>query len=108
MALLISDFASSQTKQVLVPAVPDKIILVVRFGLVTAANGSFVLLSDPNGTAEQNLTPVLYCYAYGQLDLTLGKRYGIAAARGKAVGFTSVVSGSPQDHGVLLWYEVVS
>jgi hypothetical protein len=108
MALFIGDFATPQSKQILVPGVPGKIILVVRLGITTASGGSFMLLSDPNGASEADLTPKLYTYAYGCVELALGRRYGLPAGRGKAVAFTSVLSGSPQDHGIMLWYEVVN
>lgn len=106
MALLTGQYSTSNYKQVLIAAVPDKIILVARLCFTVTAAGSLTLLSDPNGGNETIVVPLLYLVANTTLDLRFGKQYAPSAARGKALGWTSTVGGAG-GHSLMLWYEVV-
>jgi hypothetical protein len=107
MAMFKSEYGSSQTKQVLIAGVEGKVILVTRICISTASSGAFTPLSDPDGPAEEQLSATLRAMAATTVDIVLGREYGLAAGRGKALGWTSVVGGPNCGHGITMWYELV-
>jgi hypothetical protein len=54
------------------------------------------------------LMPPVHVAANATLDLRLGASYGLTAARGRALGFSSVLDEPAARHSVLLWYELVN
>lgn len=106
MAIAQSAFTISQTDTVLVAAQPGKIILVLRVLATSSLSGNFRLASDPGGASETDLTPDLFMVA-GPLDLKLGRGFGLATERGKALGITTVYIGDPANHSYVIWYELV-
>ncbi|MCH8806407.1 MAG: hypothetical protein IH986_10000 [Planctomycetes bacterium] len=106
MAIVQSAFTSSQTDTVLVAAQSDKIILVLRVLATSDVSGNFKLASDPGGASETDLTPDLFMVA-GPFDLKLGRGFGLATERGKALGITTFYNGDPANHTYVIWYELV-
>ena len=82
-------------------------ILVTRICFSGASNVALTLLSDPGGGSEQALTPTLRGLASTLVDLTLEAERGLTAERGKALGFTSAITGPSTNHGIIVWYEFV-
>jgi hypothetical protein len=107
MAVFKGEYSDSQTKQVLVPAVSGKIIRVRRIVFSAAGAGSCTLLSDPNGAEEQALNAALRVSTQFTVDLLLGRPYGLACQRDKALGWTSVVTGPSTNHSLMVWYDLV-
>jgi hypothetical protein len=107
MALFIANYSTSRTKETLIAGVAGKIILVTRIALGAGGDGMFKLLSDPNGAAEEDITPYWRVQASDTVNLVLGRRYGVAAGRGKALALTSTIGAPSQQHGIMIWYEMV-
>ena len=107
MAMVKAEYGASQTNAVVVPATGGKIILVLRLLVSGDSNFNMRLQSDPGGADDADLTPTLYVSGDRVIDLKLGRAFGLAAGRGKALGLTSDVAFSPADHSVMVWYELV-
>jgi len=107
MVRCIREFAAAQNKSTLVAAMTEKTILIVRICITTRRPGTFTLWSDPGGVDEAYVTPALYAGEDSVLDLTLGRGFGLPVTRGKSLGISSVLGGTPEAHGLILWYELV-
>lgn len=107
MSVYMTQFAASQTKTLLLPALADKLIRVRRLWVSAYRTLSFMLYADPNGPHESILLPKLWLPATDVVDLHFGRRYGLSTAKGLSLGLTSESLGDPQDHTIVLWYERV-
>lgn len=108
MAMFWAQYSGAQNKQVLVPGVPDKIILVTRVWMSANKPSTLKLYSDPLGPREQQLTPALWTNPPGVADLNLGRDCALATGRGAALGLTTTLGGTPEEHSIMVWYEVVN
>ena len=107
MAVFKANYSTSQTKLSVVDGVDGKIILVTRVCFTAVGSGSVRLWSDPSGANEQAMTPPLRTIASETMHLIMGRRYGLAAERGKALGLSAEGSGPNESNGVIIWYELV-
>lgn len=107
MAVAQGAWQTAQSGTVLVPAQPGKIIRVLKVVLTSWVVIKFTLQSDP-GPDPLNLTPPLLVAAGIPLVLRLGRGLALATQRGKGLGVTTAFYGSPGEHSVTVWYELVS
>ncbi len=106
MTVVSQSFTGGQTATVLVPAIPGKIIRVLRVLFTTWGTINCGLSSDPGGPTQVLLSGAIYLNPGVPLDVFLGRAYAWRVARGKALGFDSAFSGGEQPHSVTVWYDV--
>lgn len=106
MAMVQGQYSDGGSTRVLVPAVPDRLIRVLRLILSADGNAQLRLQSDPGQPTEQDLTPRLFVPSSRMVDVGFESESGVVTQRGKPLGFTaSMQIGS--NYGVVIWYEIV-
>lgn len=84
-----------------------KQIRVRRWCLMADVSGQALLVSDPNGSAQSNLTATFY-FASGQpIDVALAERDALTAAMGKDLGLSVTLPGFSGDYSLSVWYDLV-
>lgn len=107
MALAYGSYSSVQINTELVPAQPGKIIRVLKLVITTWGDLKVTLVSDSESD-PQNLTPALHTSAGRGINLQLGRRFALATARGKALGFSAAFQVTSAEYSIAVWYEVVT
>ena len=107
MALVLLNYATGQTSELIVPAQDEKIIRVERVIITTWSGLKFWLMSDPGGGKETELTAPLQVVlgSGGIYDFT--GPFAVQTGRGEALGLSTVFQGAPSEHSLMIWYELV-
>lgn len=106
MALLLGSYSTTQTATVLVPAVPQRRIRVLRMLLSTEQAGTFTLIAAPGQPEAAPITNAINVATQTAFDWTLGADAGVSTPPGQALGLTTTIANTKL-HGLLLWYEIV-
>ncbi len=106
MAMVQGQYGDGGSTRVLVPAVPQRLIRVLRLIFSADGNAQIRLQSDPGQPGAQDLTPRIFVPSNRTVDVTFGAEGGVVAPRGQPLGFSASLQ-IGMNYGVALWYEIV-
>lgn len=105
MAMTMVNASTAQANVELAAGEAGVILRVERLILTSWVGLYVVLLSDPGGPNQQEISSRMRVTngSVGVFDFS--GRFALNSEPGKALGFTSVFQGAPGDYGLMIWYE---
>lgn len=107
MTMVQGQYGDGGSTRVLVPAVPHRLIRVLRLIFSADGNAQIRLQSDPGQPGAQDLTPRIFVPSNRTLVVTFGAEAGLVTPRGQALGFSASLQ-IGANYGLVVWYDVIN
>lgn len=106
MKLFKGNYSAALTQQLIVPSVAKSSIKVHRLLITSWVGLHLILLSDPGGGEETEMSSQIRCTAGMNGSFDFRRPFELMTATEKALGVTTVYQGAPSAYSIMLWYEI--